>query len=628
MDYGKAMPSPLIKEKFSRSRRRGNRPSTVSSLSFLGSERSPRFYEKVVRWFRRKRGKEYCGDQFPAEKHSSVHHKAVLTNIPQLSIGSNYNSSISSFNKGSSLKLHSVPSKTLAYHHQLSGSLASSGSEFGSGLGSPRSTPSMSHKVLSTEHSSPSVYGGVRVAGRGPLSSTTSSASNNSLAAPPLIAANLNSTNCPANTSRGLSMESGYQSFSTCSSPANSQASPSLYKRDRSCRFRFLAKAFKAVKGHGKSSSFEVPENIPEHDFWSNSVQDDGADGRRRLFQTRTAVFHSAVDEEENEVGPDLPESRCDSRASSCINSSVFSGSLNSLPHSDTHEMVAITLGDFRIKYNELEFKTVLSDKVGSQIHTGKCQVWDVNIHSCCPTDDNEVKEWLADVRRLTQIRHENIVLYMGACVEPPKFAIITSLVNSDSLYNRIMGHGGKRLTSAGKLSILRQVANAMSYLHCKGIVHGRLSAHNIFLESTVKVSLLDYTPNLLNLQYLSPELIKTYDTTLPFEKSKEGDVYAFGTVMYQLSSQKLPFDNLASQTVMYLVGQNELASHISQLNLNAGLARMLEKCWHLTPESRPGFPALGSQLMTILTSVGSRRKHSLSEPRCLDQLGRTSVFA
>ena len=35
-------------------------------------------------------------------------------------------------------------------------------------------------------------------------------------------------------------------------------------------------------------------------------------------------------------------------------------------------------------------------------------------------------------------------------------------------------------------MSILTQTALALSYLHAKEIVHGRLSAHNIFLETKV----------------------------------------------------------------------------------------------------------------------------------------------
>ena len=80
----------------------------------------------------------------------------------------------------------------------------------------------------------------------------------------------------------------------------------------------------------------------------------------------------------------------------------------------------------FRIKHSELEFGQVIKTGPQSSIHQGR---WhgEVVIHSCAPRDDEEVQSWLADVRALTHIRHENVVLYMGACVEPPKFAIITS---------------------------------------------------------------------------------------------------------------------------------------------------------------------------------------------------------
>ena len=55
--------------------------------------------------------------------------------------------------------------------------------------------------------------------------------------------------------------------------------------------------------------------------------------------------------------------------------------------------------------------------------------------HSNQHRNDQEVQAWLADVRALTDIRHENVVLYMGACVEPPKFAIITSPIKVKSYF-------------------------------------------------------------------------------------------------------------------------------------------------------------------------------------------------
>ena len=90
----------------------------------------------------------------------------------------------------------------------------------------------------------------------------------------------------------------------------------------------------------------------------------------------------------------------------------------------------------------------------------------------------------------------------------------------------------------------MRQTAEAFSYLHAKGISHGRLSAHNIFLEPKVKVSLLDYAPASLNLEYCSPEVVRLLDAISPYRvplKSPEADVFAFGTLLFELFSGRLP---------------------------------------------------------------------------------------
>ena len=593
VDFSNPMPSPLLKERFCNSSRHGTRPSTFSTVSFLGSERSPRFYEKVMRWFRQKRGRNMSSEHFPTEKHSNAHHNAVLVNSP-LRRGSCQSPALGSRRAS---KLFNSPKHPLLLQSSLSTSTHSEGPA------SNRSTPTSLHRCPGTDRVSPISHYKLRS-----RLSSTSSVSSNSNALPPVV------------SSRGISMESGYQSISTCSSPADT--SPSIFKRDRSTRFRFLTRAFKAVKVNGKSLSEEVPENEMEDYLWQSRSQEDNiADGKRRRYQLKEAPFNSRVDEEE--VDKDSDELRTESRASSYCNSSVFSGSLSSLTQSDAHEIVAITLGDFRFKYAELEFNQLISSSPRTRVHSGKCQVWDVNIHSYSPRNDEEVHDWLAEVRRLTHIRHENIVLYMGACVEPPKFAIVTSLLKVESVYAHTVIQGA-RLTAANTLSILRQTANALSYLHCRGIVHGRLSAHNIFLESKVKVSLIDYTPSLLNMQYYSPEIARdlTFSDQDTKIKSNEGDIFAFGTLICQLSLQRLPLDNLPAQAVLYQVGRGKLPNHLHRMQMNPGFARLLERCWSLEPSLRPTFPVICSILQPLLNSV-SARKHSLSEPRNLDKLGK-----
>jgi kinase suppressor of Ras 2 len=43
------------------------------------------------------------------------------------------------------------------------------------------------------------------------------------------------------------------------------------------------------------------------------------------------------------------------------------------------------------------------------------------------------------------------------------------------------------------RVNITRQIAQALGYLHAKGIVMCTLNSQNIFLESKVKICLMDY---------------------------------------------------------------------------------------------------------------------------------------
>ena len=57
------------------------------------------------------------------------------------------------------------------------------------------------------------------------------------------------------------------------------------------------------------------------------------------------------------------------------------------------------------------------------------------------------------------------------------------------------------------------QIAHALGYLHAKDIVHGRLCSRNVFLESKVQLSVLDYAAGQSNVVYSSPQLLNQINT-------------------------------------------------------------------------------------------------------------------
>lgn len=62
---------------------------------------------------------------------------------------------------------------------------------------------------------------------------------------------------------------------------------------------------------------------------------------------------------------------------------------------------------------------------------------------------------WISQVATFRKTRHENLVLFMGACMKPPRLAIVTSLCKGMTLYTHI--HLRKDKFTANKSVIVAQ---------------------------------------------------------------------------------------------------------------------------------------------------------------------------
>ena len=71
----------------------------------------------------------------------------------------------------------------------------------------------------------------------------------------------------------------------------------------------------------------------------------------------------------------------------------------------------------------------------------------------------------------------------MGACMKPPRLAIVTSLCKGYTLYTTLHLRKDKFPMNKSTL-IAQQIAQGMGYLHHRGIVHKDLKTKNIFLEN------------------------------------------------------------------------------------------------------------------------------------------------
>ncbi|KAJ8679733.1 hypothetical protein QAD02_015520 [Eretmocerus hayati] len=257
--------------------------------------------------------------------------------------------------------------------------------------------------------------------------------------------------------------------------------------------------------------------------------------------------------------------------------------------------------------------------------------------------DDKTLEAFKLEVSTFRKTRHENLVLFMGACMKPPRLAIVTSMSKGMTLYTHI--HLRKDKFSMNKTTLIaQQISQGMGYLHARGIVHKDLKTKNIFLENG-KVVITDFglfsvtklcygnrTGNGLSIPpgwlcYLSPEIVRRLkpqqnrdQEELPF--SDASDVYAFGTVWYELLCGEWPFKGQPPEAIIWQVGKG-MKQTLANLQASRDVKDILMLCWSYHAEKRPDFAKL---LATLQKLPRKRLARSPSHPIHLSRSAE-SVF-
>uniref|UniRef100_A0A8C9PQA0 Kinase suppressor of ras 1 n=1 Tax=Spermophilus dauricus TaxID=99837 RepID=A0A8C9PQA0_SPEDA len=222
--------------------------------------------------------------------------------------------------------------------------------------------------------------------------------------------------------------------------------------------------------------------------------------------------------------------------------------------------------------------------------------------------NQDHLKLFKKEVMNYRQTRHENVVLFMGACMNPPHLAIITSFCKGRTLHSFV--RDPKTSLDINKTrQIAQEIIKGMGYLHAKGIVHKDLKSKNVFYDNG-KVVITDFglfgisgvvreerRENQLKLShdwlcYLAPEIVREMtpgkdEDQLPF--SKAADVYAFGTVWYELQARDWPFKHQPAEALIWQIGSGEgMKRVLASVSLGKEVTEILSACWAFDLQERP----------------------------------------
>ncbi|KAJ1287607.1 hypothetical protein BS78_02G023000 [Paspalum vaginatum] len=165
-------------------------------------------------------------------------------------------------------------------------------------------------------------------------------------------------------------------------------------------------------------------------------------------------------------------------------------------------------------------------------------------------------KEFEAEVRIISRLRHRNLVQLLGWCDSRRGLLLVYELVPGGSLDKHI--HSTERLlTWSERYKIILGLGSALQYLHRdwdQRVVHGDIKPSNIMLDSSFSTKLGDFGlarlgdhgagPQTTDLVkgtkgYIDPEFVNTH------RRSTESDIYSFGIVLLEIVSGRPPVTRL-----------------------------------------------------------------------------------
>ena len=211
------------------------------------------------------------------------------------------------------------------------------------------------------------------------------------------------------------------------------------------------------------------------------------------------------------------------------------------------------------------------------------------------------------EINIMSKLRHPNLLLFIGAVLDHPSRnpLIITEIMDTSLRQAYEQGQLTDRST---KLSVLRDTAAGLNYLHCHPdeIIHRDVSSTNVLLESRGpnkwRAKLSDFgSANIAHKAvtqavgatvYCAPEAVGTIMIREIKPQTTKMDVFSYGVLMCEVMTSSFP-DPLKFSTMLERVTGS-----------SPPIGQLIQSCISEKPQDRPTMTAVMQELNKQLTKM------------------------
>jgi serine/threonine protein kinase len=206
------------------------------------------------------------------------------------------------------------------------------------------------------------------------------------------------------------------------------------------------------------------------------------------------------------------------------------------------------------------------------------------------------------------------------------EFRLVLELLQCN-LGQYLQGARGELLSQSERIMLALDVAEGLAHLHYKNIIHGDLKPGNLLIRelevpgqvqvvvsdfglasiscvtlssATMAAQAMQSSSTGLSLWYSPPELLENGIS----KKSKAGDVYAFGIILFEILTGQRPYIMSQYDWVLKNVVEGRRPVLPEGVQLPQGSQELMSSCWDADPATRPSFDEIKLRLSVVLASL------------------------
>jgi serine/threonine protein kinase len=232
---------------------------------------------------------------------------------------------------------------------------------------------------------------------------------------------------------------------------------------------------------------------------------------------------------------------------------------------------------------------------------------------------DQDCLDFAKEATVMAGINHRHCVKLLGICSDSViPMALVMEWMDGGNFY-QALGRVTQPLPVHKRITVVRQITDAVQYLHSCSVVHGDIKSMNVMLtdmNSDGDAKLTDFglskirvfsstigtlknDPIAGTLHYMAPEMILYGKSSSP-----KSDVYAVGVLLYEAIQGKVPWHGYNQQQITSRLQNQQRAALQKPPGMSAeqfgGLERLYNDCCNHSPDLRPTASEVATRLAAL----------------------------